>query len=177
MRTKWFLPLVLGLALCGSRPAVAAPLTITFDPALLTGSPGDALTFQGTFGNEMGFDAFLNSVSITLAGPPGWDIDATPFFENVPFPLLNGTLTGPVALFRVAIPGDAGQGVYAGDFIVLGGATENDQTILAAAPFSAQVVQTPVPSPEPGLLLLMGVGWAGAAMRRVHARRTASGRR
>jgi hypothetical protein len=140
------LSLAAGLLLLLS-PSARAQLSFTLEPPALLAPPGSLLTFWGTLANTGTTELFLSGDSFTLVGP-GLTLDDTPFLEGAPLSLLGGqSFAG--ALFSVSVAPGMPNGGYGGSFTVLGGPVEGDQSELATARFTVQVV------PEPGTLALV----------------------
>jgi hypothetical protein len=171
------LPHPLLLAVLYAFPACAGTISVVFSPSLLAGSPGDTLTFRGSLGtttSDLGYDAFLNSASITLAGPWDWSLDTTPFLINAPLQLANGAASEPFDFFSVTIPLGLAPGLYAGDLTVLGGATADSEVVLGNSSFQVQVAGQNTAVPELSSLLMTAAGLGSALLLRgVRRRRSA----
>jgi hypothetical protein len=162
------------IALLFSFPARAGSISIDFAPQSVAGSPGETLIFQGSIGtltSDLGYDAFLNSLTITLAGPFDWNIDATPFLLNAPLTLANGASSGPFEFFTLIIPGGLAGGYYDGEFTVLGGEAPDSEVILGSSGFQVEVAGSPAAVPEPSSLLLAAVGLGTLLSLRLHSQR------
>ncbi|MGJ5817548.1 PEP-CTERM sorting domain-containing protein [Paludibaculum fermentans] len=173
MTIKLLQPVLLGL-LCGF-PACADSISVVFTPSLLTGSQGVTLTFQGALGtttSDLPYDAYLNSLSISLAGPLDWSFDSTPFMANAPLQLASGAATGPFDFFSVTVPLGLAPGLYDGAVSVLGGTDPDSEVILGVSGFQVQVEEAPAPVPEPASsLLLLAGGVGGVLLLRLRQRR------
>jgi hypothetical protein len=162
------------IALLYSVPASAGSISIVFEPPPAAGSPGEALIFRGSLGtltSDLGYDAFLNSASITLAGPMDWSIDATPFLLNAPLTLANGGSSGPFDFFTVTVPIGLALGYYDGEFTLLGGATQDSDVVLGNAGFRVEVAGPSAAAPEPSSLLLAAIGLGGLLLPTLWKRR------
>lgn len=159
MQSKFAALLFLVLIAC--LPACAGPILWGFTSPLLSGSPGDALTFQGSLVNTLGYDVYLNSWTINLTGFAEDAIDSTPFLLS-PYPLGASETTPAFDWFIVSVPMGMAAGLYQGEFIVLGGANEDDQTVLDSLTFRVQVGNA---VPEPGTAALLAAGLVLAAIR------------
>ena len=162
------------IALLYSFPACAGSISIDFAPPPAVGSPGDTLIFQGSLGtltSDLGYDAFLNSLSITLAGPLDWGIDATPFLINAPLILADGESSGPFEFFMLTIPDGLASGYYDGEFAVLGGEAPDSEVLLGSSGFRVEVAGSPAAVPEPSSLLLAAIGLGGLLLPRLWKRR------
>jgi hypothetical protein len=144
---------IFAIALFLSVPSWGGTLSIDFQEALLSGSPGATLTFQGTLGNNTGSDLFINGAGINLSGFDPSATDLTDFILNATGPLPNGTSVGPVDFFTVAVPQPFTPGLYLGELTVQGGATADDDAVLGTTDFQVKV-NGPAAAPEPGSLPL-----------------------
>jgi hypothetical protein len=153
---KRLYPLLLFMAALACMPAKADSLTISLDSSTLSGSPGSEVEFFGTLTNNTGADLFLNADSFNLAGFDPSAIDDSPFFTNAPLFLAPGANTGDIGLFNITIPDPFATNSYPGSFQILGGATEDDQTVIGTADFVVNV--QPVSAvPEPSSLSMLGL--------------------
>jgi hypothetical protein len=134
----------------------ASEITVTINPATLSGSPGAILDFFGTLTNNDAFSNDIDSDSFTLAGFPGGSLDDSPFLANAPASVGPGVTTASFEFFTVTIPLNQGSGTYNGTFTVVGGPTSNGggQNNLGTGTFSVTVTGTP----EPGTWLLLSAG-------------------
>lgn len=130
-------------------------VNINLTAALLSGSPGSAVTFSGILLNTTGSTVFLNSAGINLAGAftPA-DDDTGPFFANAPLSLGAGGSTAVIDLFTIDIPSPFIPGQYPGTFTILGGVDVTAQDILGSTGFTVQVTGGTVPEPSPRSLLV-----------------------
>lgn len=164
------LPLIAAIA---GFPASGDTVSIDFISATLAGSPGQMLTFQGSLGtttSNLGYDAYLNSVSISLAGPLDWSLDATPFLLNAPLWLANGASTGVFDFFSLTIPAGLAYGYYDGGFSLLGGRASDSEVVLGSSSFQVDVGGSPSDVPESSSLLLTAAAIGGVLLFR-HRRR------
>lgn len=141
--------LLLGLLLI--VPALSrADLIFTLDSPIQSLAPGGILTFTGSLTNLNGPTLFLTSDTFTLDGP-GLTLDDTSFLLNAPPSLDSGeAFTGE--LFTVSADPTAPAQQTVGEFNILGGPSDTDQTLLATKEFAVNV------TPEPGSLALLMAG-------------------
>ena len=168
--TYWF-TLALALLLFLPAGAYADSIILIFNPATLTGSPGDLLTYSGTLTNSSDAPLYLNAGSLTLdAAPDPGATDLTPLFWNVTMsdqnPLSAGASLGPVDLFTLTIPDVLAPGTYQGTLFVQGGAAEDSDAVLGSQTFSV-VVNGAIGSdvPEPASFSLAGLALGALAFR------------
>jgi hypothetical protein len=173
MKPIWAALVILGVA--GCLPLTAGPVLSGLVSSTQSAAPGVAITFEGTLVNTLGYDVYLNSWSVNLAGFNPSDIDDTLFLSS-PYPLATGESTLAFGWFQVTIPVGMTPGLYDGAFTVLGGAADTDMVELDSVTFQVQVEgATPGAVPEPGTLSLMVGGMALAGLgwrRRWRSRRT-----
>ncbi|MBS1830801.1 MAG: hypothetical protein JST93_36230 [Acidobacteria bacterium] len=124
---------------------MASPLFagLTFQSAMLSGSPGSLLSFEGTVTNTWGVETYLNGVSLTVDAFAAEDVDLMPFLVNAPLSLVDGDSAGPFVWFTVAIPAAFAAGSYNGEFVLQGGPDAGAELILGVAPFQVQVDEPP----------------------------------
>ncbi len=144
-----------------------ADIIINLTSPQLQAMPGSVVTFSGTLTNIAASTAFLNSAGLNLSGgfAPG-DLDAGPFFVNAPLFLAAGGATGTIDLFTINVPAAFPNGLYAGEFTVLGGIDDTAQDLLGSANFSVQVTAIP----EPSTFVLLAISAAVIAVRHLHTR-------
>jgi hypothetical protein len=139
---------------------------VALDPDTLVASVSAGLEARSDTGSEVSLAGL--SVSLFLGGDPvdlfagPTLLDDLPFFLNTPATMADGGLLAPVVLFRLIglLPGAS----YAGSFFLTDGASALE---VPPQPFAFTVPQTPTAGvPEPGTLLLMGIGGALAALQR-----------
>jgi hypothetical protein len=151
---------ILATALLAASTARAGTITMTLDSPVLYGNPGAVLAYAGTLTNTTGATVWLNADNCNLPtgiGPSAFD--DTPFFTNAPlFLAANGT-SGDIGLFDITIPAGLANGTYpGGTFMVLGGADDSSQDILASVAFTVGVGPQPTNVPEPGTLPPLAAG-------------------
>ncbi len=149
--------------------ANADSFSITLDSAILTGSPGDVLSFSGTIVNTTAssIDLSLAADNINITDFTS-GIDDSPFFANLPFSLDGGASTGDIGLFNITIPNPftlpPGDNPYSGTFQIL-----DDCGAVAGTAFFDVNVNIPSGSvPEPASVALLagalGCWFAGKHM-------------
>ena len=146
-----------------STAAKADPVTITLADAFLTETAGGTAIFDATLSNTTPDWVYLNGADASLDAPltPA-DLDYVDYFY-VNFPLYlteastPGGTAGEAALFAVTVPFGTPNGIYAGEFDILGGPTGADLNLIGSADFDIQVIGT---APEPASFLLLGTGLA-----------------
>jgi hypothetical protein len=146
-----------GLIILVAGVGQPASISINLNPAILSGSTGSALTFNGTLTNTATSTIFLNAAGINLAGFSPINEDTGPFFANAPISLAGGASTASIGLFTINIPSLFAAGPYQGTFTVLGGTDGTMQSNLGTANFTVQVAAGPA-IPEPCTTLLVAVG-------------------
>lgn len=164
MKRIFYLPI--GLAalalLAWSAPVRADSLTVTLDETTLTVPVGTTeVTFTGTISNPSSTDTvYLNSDSSTTSSTLV-TVDDTPFLDlTIPLSLDPGSDTGDITLFNVFLDPSTGPGVYTGVYSIQGGADDGaftDFSDLVDIPFTIDV-EAAAPTPEPGSLLMLGLG-------------------
>jgi hypothetical protein len=164
--------LLLGLAALWLGAGTGWASAVLTTPSL-AGVPTDLLTFQGYLENTWGQDVYLTGATVSLAGFDPADIDASWFLVGAPLQLTDGDSTATFDWFTVAIPAGFATGVYAGEFAVLGGASEGDDGVIETVPFEVTVRDDTGGSevPEPGTLGLVGVFGLWLVGRGIRARR------
>lgn len=145
MSIRKLLPLFFGLGLAAHAGVI---MTVSFSPQQLSGLPGTTVQLSGTLTNNDTNTQFIVSDSVTFP----FAVDDTPFFINSPLSLLPGELSSPFVFLDIPIPVGQAQGLYNGQFTVIGGTDPNGQNILGAGNFAVEVV------PEPSTVLLLGGG-------------------
>jgi hypothetical protein len=153
--------LFVGTLLAGMA-AKADSITITLTDAFLTVPSGGTALFDATVTNTTPDWVYLNGAEVSIDAPltPN-DVDFVDYFY-VNFPLYltesrdpNDTF-GPADIFAVNIPAGTPNGVYGGEFDILGGPTPDDLNVVGTVDFDVQVAGTT--TPEPNSFLLMGTG-------------------
>ena len=172
--------LPLGLAalalLAWSTPLRADSLDVTLDQATLTVPVGTTeVTFTGTISNPSGTDTvFLNSDSSTTSSTLV-TVDDTPFLDLIiPLSLDPNGDTGDITLFNVLLDPSTAPGTYTGVYSIQGGAddgTFTDFSDLVDIPFTIDV-ESAVPTPEPGNLLMLGLGLLAVGLMRRRNRKS-----
>ncbi|HEY3840671.1 MAG TPA: PEP-CTERM sorting domain-containing protein [Bryobacteraceae bacterium] len=144
--------ILLFILLAFAATCQANDITVTFNPATLSGTPGSVLDFFGTLTNDDLFSLDIDSDSFTLAGFPT-GVDDSPFLNNAPSSLGAGATTLPFEFFTVTIPLNQAPGTYNGSFTVIGGPSSNGggQDNLGAGTFAVTVSGVP----EPGTWLML----------------------
>jgi hypothetical protein len=154
------LAFLFGIALLVSE-AGAATISFSFTSSLLTGRPGQTLTFSATLGNPGATNVFLNGDAVNIQAP--LIVDDTKFFLNTPVFLAPGqSVTAPIV--DVTVPGTASFKLYTGTFAVLGGSSPSELSTLASQPFAVNVV----PEPSTGMMMtaLLVLGSLASGLRR-----------
>ncbi|MGD0445997.1 MAG: hypothetical protein ABSA39_18840 [Edaphobacter sp.] len=143
------------LATLATAAAKADTITVTFDQANQTATPGETLQFFGTITNDSADTIFLNSDDPDLNGL-SLTVDDQ-FFNTVPVSLAPGESSGDIELFDVSVsnPLVDAPGTFSGAYTLFGGADGNAQDNLGTEDFSV-TTNSPVPEPAPVLLLLTG---------------------
>jgi hypothetical protein len=156
--------LVLGLLLI-AIPSARAQLVFTFDQPLLTGTPGDTLTFSGTITNTGPTEVFLNGDIYNLTNV-ALALDDSLFLSNFPVLLASGEIASG-EMFTVFIGPGAVSGIYAGSFTIQGGPTDTSLNDLATQSFSVGIAGAAAPEPASVslLLMLLGAGLTGLRLR------------
>jgi hypothetical protein len=160
MKSRW-LHLFAGILLLGGLCHAG----VVSSSYVLTGSAGDVLTFQADLTNDWGYDAYLASISVTLAGFTYSDEDLTPFLLYAPLTLASGSSTGTFDWFTVTVPTALATGSYSGTVVLLGGATVDSQEVLDSAGFTVANVST---APEPASVGLLAGGILLFVAKRFH---------
>ncbi len=152
-----------------SVKAKAQSLDFTFSESLVSGSPGDTVSFTATLTNtNIGDPISLNSSNITLlTAAPGLTI--TDDFASTPLTLTPTTGVDPTwtgTLFTVAISPTAGFGSYSGSYEI----DYADTLIYSSSYHSTQNFEVdvipyvpPAHTPEPGNRLLL-IAFVGSAI-------------
>lgn len=150
-------------AMLAGTAAKADPITITLTDAFLTVTAGDTVIFDATTTNTTSSWVYLNGAQANLDSPlsPS-DVDYVDYFyNNFPFYLTESgdpaDTFGPADIFSVTVPSGTPNGVYAGEFDILGGPTSADLNVVGTVDFDVQVTGTAT-TPEPNSFLLMGTG-------------------
>lgn len=167
--------LTLAAALVFALPAQADTLTLSLaEPSQSASTPG-VLAYTGTITAPLSNSApvYLNGDAYNLDQPYSVD-DST--FAGAPTVLAAGdTYTG--ILFEVALTDPLTDGIFNGDFSLLGGADPATQETLMTEPFSFTVSPAPsssvTPEPPSVLLLVSGTVLLAAAARRRRSPNTA----
>ncbi len=131
----------------------AGTIAITLENSTLTAAPGETVIFEGVLTNTSGADVFLNSCNVNPPANTFGDCGAGLFFDNAPFTLGAGEVSGPYALFSVTVdPNYSGPyGLQSGSFDVIGGLASDSEVTLGSQVFQVDVV------PEPGTAALLGL--------------------
>lgn len=162
---KNLLRLPIGLAvlalLAWSTPLRADSLDVTLDQPTITVPVGTTeVTFSGTISNPSTTDTvYLNGDSSTTSSTL-LTVDDTPFLTGAPLSLDPGDNSGDLPLFNVFLDPTTTAGIYTGVFTIEGGpdgGAGTDFSDLVDIPFTIDVT-SPVSAPEPGSLLMLGLG-------------------
>lgn len=157
--------------------AQADPVTIAIadlDALRLTGTtPGTTLTIFGTIANNTSSVLFLNSSGGGLNDndPVDSSIVLDAAFHIRPnrdtYVLQPGEVTGRIPFVTLFInPGSPNPSLTTGSIAICGGASTSACDQLGEAFYSVRVATAqPVPTPEPGTMMLLGTGCAGLVVR------------
>jgi PEP-CTERM motif len=139
-------------ALALALPAAADTFNFTLANSVVSGAPGDTISFDASVNAPL-----TNTGTLYLVGDSstlnivGATIDDSPFLLNFPLFLNPGdSYTGD--LFNVILPASVAPGLYSGFFEIQGGSTSYSQDILGSVAFSVNV------TPEPSTWMLLGTG-------------------
>jgi hypothetical protein len=146
----------------------AATVAITLETPMLVAAPGQTVIFQGVLTNTSGADVFLNSCNVNPPANSVGDCGAGLFFDNAPFTLGAGEVSGPYPLFSVTVdPNYSGPfGLLSGSFDVVGGIASDSEVTLGSQVFQVDVV------PEPGTAALFGLALPAVFVLRRRAMRS-----
>jgi len=149
------LTMLMAVVMLSATSVWADSLTITFDPSVVSGNPGDTISFSATIlaPSSNGAAVYLNGDSFNLAGP-FHGLDDSGFFGTPLFLNPGDSYTG-VLLTAIINPNAPVYTSYAGTFDILGGADGNAFVSVGTGNFQANVV------PEPASMLLLGSGLSG----------------
>jgi hypothetical protein len=140
---------IAGLLVSGTA-ARANTLTITLSSPFQSAVGGDVLVlaFDATVTNNTGATVYLNGDTPTVDSP--LTLDDSPYNDNSNWFVLGpgGSYSG--LLFNVDIPLGTVDGLYAGNFEIVGGLDNNAVNDIGDATFDVQV------TPEPSNFLLLG---------------------
>jgi hypothetical protein len=146
---------VAGFLFAGTA-AKADSLTVALTAPFQSGIVGtvDVFAFDATVTNDTAQTVYLNGDDYSVAAP--MTVDDSPFNDSYPLSLGPGdSYTG--LLFNVDVPPGTPQGLYAGNFEIIGGGPTDYTDVAGSANFDAQL------TPEPSSLLLIVSGLAGIA--------------
>jgi hypothetical protein len=134
-------------------------LAINLDHSSLGASPGETVTFTGSLASQIADPLFINNAVFDFDGVTPLDLsgDATSILLDITYPLTSFQVVGPLDLFTVSVssPFAPGPGLYTGVITLLGGVTDQDQTVLGSTDFSITVpVTAAVPEPAEWPVLL-----------------------
>ena len=143
--------LVIAVAFMGATHADAV---LTFTPSTLSTASGGTVEFDGTLTNTGAYDLYLNGDTISPLFP-GLTVDDSPFIFFGPMYLAAGdSFTG--AFIDVTADAATPSGSYNGTYTIQGGTDSNTFDDIATADFTLDV-GSPVPEPNPILLLVTGL--------------------
>jgi hypothetical protein len=143
------------LTVGAAAKAAPLPLSIVFSPSgVEDGVGGQTLTFDAGVTNNGLTLVYLNSDSYSLVG--GLGLSDTDYLNNAPFFLAAGESSSDFAIFTVTIPNGTPDGVYAGNFEILGGGPMDFTDEVGSANFDVEVTPEP-PTWELMALALMAV--------------------
>jgi PEP-CTERM motif len=157
------------LAVLLAREAYADSIEITLtDPT----QSGGMVRFDATLTNLTGSTIFLNGASATTSSS-FLTVDTNPFLTNAPLSLAGNASSGPFAAFNVFIAPGTPAGSYSlNSFSILGGLTSNNFNSIGSADFTVNVSPGLSVAPEPGTLVLVGLGVLGIGLQGLFWRRT-----
>lgn len=146
---------------CGVR---ADSVDVSLTQTSQTAAPGSTITFDATITNLSSTDTVYLNGDSSVTSSTLLTVDDTPFLTNFPFWLDPSEASGPFALFNVFIDPSTPDGTYDfNSFSILGGLDGNTFDTVGTADFSVTVA-SPVPTPEPGTLVLLLSGLLKIAM-------------
>ena len=143
--------------------AARADAILTFTPSTLSTAAGGTVEFDGTLTNTGTYDLYLNSDAVSPLSP-GLTADDSPFiFDGPTFLSAGDSYTG--AFIDVTADAATPSGSYSGTYTIQGGADGDSFDDIVTENFTLDV-GSPVPEPNPFLLLATGLAFIAVVYKR-----------